>query len=201
LCLSCVQMLLIAADDTRTASSKRVCTSAATFHPASGSSPFSPSPSSAPCAANCAGTCRLRSSSGDLTNSSPASSGSEAGSLLAPHGRPQRYFSQLVAKNRSEPHYSYEKLSWRSWRPELSVLLLSQDAAFGSHQGGVKQGPHAFRLLIPSPGHSGVSCTAYNHGVTCCGFIFESLRTKPAQDVAYLGNPRTASVVGFSFLC
>ena len=54
------------------------------------SSPFNPSPSSAPCVANCVGTCHRRSSSVGLTNSSPGSSGPEAVSMLAPHGRPKK---------------------------------------------------------------------------------------------------------------
>ena len=137
----------------------RASDAAATFHPASGSSPFSPSPLSAPSVTNCAVTFPLRCSSGDLTNSMFTSSGAEAegGSavdadcvyqrlresrpersgfcrrLLAPHGRPQRYFFQLVAKNRSERHYIYEKFSWHQWRPDSSVRLLSQDADLGSH--------------------------------------------------------------------
>src|ERR1035438_7059533 len=53
-------------------SSSHASGAAATFHPASGSSPFSPSLLSAPSAANRAGTCHRRSSSVGLTNSSPA---------------------------------------------------------------------------------------------------------------------------------
>jgi hypothetical protein len=66
--------------------------------PASRSSHFSRSPSSVPSAASCAGTCHRRSSSVGLTNSWFASSEPEAGSLLAPHRRPQRYFSSLSRK-------------------------------------------------------------------------------------------------------
>ena len=53
---------------------------------------------------------------GDLTNSSAANTGPEAGSLLAPHGRPQKYIFQLVAKNGSERHYIYERFCRRRWR-------------------------------------------------------------------------------------
>src|ERR1017187_1187907 len=82
---------------------------AATFHPASRNSPFSPSPLSAPSAANCGDTFHLRSPSGDPTNWSPASSGLEAGSasevecgLLTDD---PKNILWLVAKNHPERHY------------------------------------------------------------------------------------------------
>jgi hypothetical protein len=53
-----------------------------------GISLFNPSPWNAACAANCVGTFRPRSSSGDPTNSSLASSGPEAGEV-----RPGREYS------------------------------------------------------------------------------------------------------------
>ena|ERR1039458_7399049 len=97
---------------------------AATCRPASRSSHFSRSPSSVRFVESDDSTCHLKSSSVGLTNSLFASSGSEAGSLLAPHGRPQKLFFRLVAKNCSGRHYIYERFSWRRWRPELSGRLL-----------------------------------------------------------------------------
>jgi hypothetical protein len=80
------------------------------FHPASGSFPFSPSPSSVPSVANCVGTFRLKSFSDDLTNSSLVSSEPEPDDGRLPTGD-HKYFFQLVAKNRSERHYRYKEFS------------------------------------------------------------------------------------------
>jgi hypothetical protein len=51
-----------------------------------------------------------------------------------------KIFFQLVAKNRSERHYIYERFSWRQWRPESSVRLLSQDAFLAPIKGSIRLG-------------------------------------------------------------